>query len=392
MRADAGADADADSGGDAGAAPRFTLETEFEQIDAQAWDALAGPFPFQRHAFLHAMQKRGCTTQQTGWRPCALLMHEAGELTGAMALYLKSHSRGEYVFDHAWADAFERHGLSYYPKLLAASPFTPVAGPRLLATSPERRQQLAVAAIEVAKQLQVSSLHILFPTPDEARALRHAGYLVREGVQFHWHNDHYPHLEAFLARMTHDKRKKIRQDRKRVERAGVHFEIRRGAEVTEDDLDFFYACYANTYLQHGSAPYLNRAFFGDLHRDQEAGFVLVLAYRAGEPLACALNILGDDVLYGRYWGTMDFVPGLHFETCYLQAIEWCITQGVTRFEGGAQGEHKMARGLVPVPTCSAHWISDPRFYDAIDDYLQRETQWIDEYRDDLAQHVPFKQG
>lgn len=359
-------------------------------VDPAAWNALAQGNPFVSHEFLHAMHATGCAVRRSGWLPQYLLLRHEGELAGAMPLYLKTHSRGEYVFDHAWAEAFERHGIKYYPKLLSAVPFTPVAGPRLMARNAADRELLAQAAIELSRQLGVSSLHVLFPEPDDVLALRAAGYLLREGVQFHWRNQDYATFDAFLGSMNHDKRKKVRQDRRRVTDAGVTFRHLRGAQIGESDLAFFYLCYASTYESHWSSPYLNPAFFQSVLSSLPDTMLLILAERDGEPVACALNIIGEGTMYGRYWGCTEFVSGLHFETCYLQSIEYCIAHGIGKFEGGAQGEHKMSRGLLPTPTWSAHWIADERFAEAIADFLERETAGMGRYLDELESHTPFK--
>ncbi|RBL82315.1 GNAT family N-acetyltransferase [Streptomyces cavourensis] len=369
---------------------RLTIETDLSRIDAQQWDALAGDQPFLRHAFLCALHDTGCAAPDTGWAPHYLALWRDGQLAGAVPLYLKSHSRGEYVFDYAWADAFQRHGLRYYPKLLSAIPFTPVTGPRLLAANDEDRDTLVRGLVAFAEDVQVSSLHLLFPDATDLRALREAGFMVRESVQFHWTNADYADFDAFLATMSHDKRKKIRQDRKKVAQAGLDFQWRRGAQIRAEDLDFFYQCYCHTYFNHGNPPYLNREFFQRAYREQPDAFVLVLAERDGQPVAAALNLVGGDVLYGRYWGATEYVPGLHFETCYLQAIAYCIAHGLSRFEGGAQGEHKMARGLLPTPTWSAHWVADPRFAAAIQHFLDEETAAVDDYLGELEAHTPFK--
>ncbi|MDM9558049.1 MULTISPECIES: GNAT family N-acetyltransferase [Bordetella] len=371
---------------------RLAITTSLSQVDARQWNALAGAQPFVRHEFLSALHDTGCAAPDTGWAPHYLLLQHGEQLAGAVPLYLKSHSRGEYVFDYAWADAFERHGLRYYPKLLAAVPFTPVGGPRLLAAGPAERLALARGLIELARGLEVSSLHVLFPDARDLAALREAGYLVREGVQFHWNNAGYADLDAFLAALNHDKRKKIRQDRKKVQAAGIRYRWLRGAQVDAEALAFFYRCYRHTYFAHGNPPYLSAEFFRRVHAAQPDALVLILAERDGEPVAAALNMQGGDTLYGRYWGALEFVAGLHFETCYLQSIDYCIRHGLARFEGGAQGEHKMARGLLPAPTWSAHWIADARFAAAIEDFLGRETRMMDGYLDELEAHTPFRRA
>lgn len=371
---------------------RLQVDTPLASLDPRQWDRLAGAHPALSHAYFSALHETGCASPRTGWTPFFLTLHQGARLAGAVPLYLKTHSRGEYVFDHAWADAFERHGLRYYPKLLAAVPFTPVSGPRLLATDGEARAHLARGLVELASALKLSSLHILFASKEDIDALRQAGCLVREGVQFHWRNAGHADFESFLAGFNHDKRKKLRQDRKKVLAQDVRFRHLRGREIGAAELAFFHACYERTYFEHGNPPYLTRGFFERQLATQPDSLVLVLAERQGQPLACALNLRGGDTLYGRYWGTMEFLPGLHFETCYMQAIEYCIAQGLARFEGGAQGEHKMARGLMPTPTWSAHWIADPRFAAAIDDFLDRETRAVNEYLDELARHTPLRRG
>ncbi|CAB3858321.1 GNAT family N-acetyltransferase [Achromobacter pulmonis] len=371
---------------------RLTIETDLSRVAAPQWDALAGDQPFLRHAFLHALHDSGCAAPRTGWSPHYLMLWRGDTLAGAVPLYLKSHSRGEYVFDYAWADAFERHGLRYYPKLLAAVPFTPVSGPRLLAARDEDRDTLVRGLVAFAEEIQVSSLHLLFPAAADLRALRHAGFMIRESVQFHWTNPGYADFDAFLATMSHDKRKKIRQDRKKVAQAGLAFRWLRGAQIDAAALDFFYQCYCHTYFNHGNPPYLSREFFLRAYHDQPDAFVLILAERDGQPVAAALNLAGGDALYGRYWGATEYVPGLHFETCYLQAIAFCIAHGLARFEGGAQGEHKMARGLLPTPTWSAHWVADPRFAAAIQHFLDEETAAVDDYLGELEAHTPFKRA
>lgn len=370
----------------------LTIIDTLEGVDPAQWQALAGDNPTLAHSFLHALHETGCASPDTGWSPRYLVLHRDGALTGAMPLYLKDHSRGEYVFDHAWADAFHRNGIEYYPKLLSAVPFTPVTGSRLLARTQADRQLLARAALQVARQLGTSSLHILFPDAQDKQALAEAGYMLREGVQFHWDNPGYADFEAFLSSMKMDKRKKIRQDRRRVQDAGIVFEHLPGGGISAEVLGFFYRCYVSTYHAHYSKPYLSLAFFERILRETPDSMMMVLAKRGDAPVAAALNLVGGGIMYGRYWGTLEFVSGLHFETCYVQSIEYCIRHGIARFEGGAQGVHKMSRGLVPTPTWSAHWVADPRFAGAIADFLREETAAMDDYIDELAEHVPFKAG
>lgn len=366
------------------------LLNNLADIKPTLWNAWVQGYPFLSHEFLTGLQETGCVSAKTGWEPLYLTLWQGEALVGALPLFLKSHSRGEFVFDHGWADAFERHGLDYYPKLVAAAPFTPVSGPRLLASDVEYQRVLAEGAMALARQLQVSSLHVLFPDAADLAILQDMGFLLREGIQFHWHNAGYPSFEDFLSALNHDKRKKIRQERRRATEAGLHFQTRTGKDIGEDWLRFFYQCYVNTYHEHWSTPYLNLAFFRHLSQTLPDRVLWIFAVRGNDPVASAMNILGDDVLYGRYWGAKEFVSGLHFETCYSQAVEYCIRQGISRFEGGAQGVHKMARGLLPVATWSAHWIARPDFAEAIQRFLDDERKGMEHYMDELNQHTPFK--
>lgn len=307
-----------------------------------------------------------------------------------MPLYLKSHSWGEYVFDWAWADAYERNGLEYYPKLVSAIPFTPVMGPRLLAPDASHRQVLLEAALALAGQLEVSSLHVLFPRAEELPVYSAAGLMLRQGVQFHWQNQGYASFDAFLAAFSHDKRKKVRQDRRKVTEAGIHFNWRTGNDIRPQDWAFFNRCYRATYRAHHSTPYLNLAFFQALGAALPERILLIEAVHDGHPVAAALNLFDDDTLYGRYWGAVEYWPNLHFETCYYQPIEYCIQHGLQHFEAGAQGEHKLARGLLPVATHSAHWLAQPQFARAVEEFLSRETAGMQHYLHELNEHSPFQ--
>lgn len=367
-----------------------TVVDSLDQVAEAQWQALAGAHPFVGYRFLRLLQTTGCATGATGWHPSFLLLHEGERLVGAAPCYFKTHSRGEFVFDQSWAQAFEQHGLPYYPKLLVAAPFTPVPGPRLLAADDDARRALAESLAAVCNAAEASSVHVLFTAPDDQAALVDAGFMLREGVQFHWRNDGYGSPEDFLARLSHDKRKKIRQDAKYVAAAGLTYRWLEGDAIGAEQLEFFYACYVNTYKEHWSRPYLSFEFFKQAHEERVLHLVLILAEREGRAVACALNVRAGDTLYGRYWGATEFVKGLHFETCYMQSIAYCIREGLAFFEGGAQGEHKMARGLMPVKTYSAHWVADRRFAAAIEDFLQRETQAIDGYVGDLEKASPFR--
>lgn len=369
-------------------------------VAPEAWDALlpSDAPPCLRHAYLHALEASGCVCPETGWTPRHATLWADAELVAAMPLYLKTHSWGEYVFDWAWAEAYHRHGLDYYPKWLSAIPFTPIPGPRLLGRSTASRQALLTSVIQHARQSGLSSLHLLFPMDDDLGVLENARLSIRHGVQFHWRNADphdpsgppYRDFDAFLASLNHDKRKKIRQERRRAATHGLSLRWEDGHSATTADWAFLYRCYATTYALHRSTPYLSPAFFDRLASDLPGHVRLLLAERGQSPVASAFFLCDDHTLYGRYWGATENLPFLHFELCYYQAIEYCIQHGLQRFEGGAQGEHKLARGLQPVRTHSAHWIADPRFRTAVDDYLTRERGQMDFYLDELAEHAPFK--
>ena len=369
---------------------RLRVAGSLAGVRASEWNALAGGNPFIGHEFLSALIETGCASARTGWQPQFLLLERGGRLAAAMPLFVKSHSYGEYVFDWAWADAYERHGLEYYPKLLSAVPFTPVAGPRLLAPDDAARQTLIAAALEAAREF--SSLHVLFPAAAEAALLQRAGMLLRHSVQFHWTNRGYADFDDFLARLTRRRRKIIRQERRRVQESGIAFRWLRGAEIERKHWEFFERCYRRTYAAHRSKPYLNLEFFLRLGETLPEHTLMMLAERAGGAVAAALDLVAGGVLYGRYWGAIEHVPLLHFEACYYQAIEFAIRHQLMRIEGGAQGEHKMFRGLMPTGSLSAHWLAHPRFARAIEDYLQRESLGVARYVDELNEHSPFRGG
>jgi uncharacterized protein len=368
-------------------------------IDADAWNALLeaqdAPTPFMRHEYLLALDGSHSAVPDTGWAPAWLTLECEGTLYGACALYLKSHSYGEYVFDWAWADAYQRHGLAYYPKLLGAVPFTPVPGSRLLATNDEARDLLLQAMLALARQQRLSSAHLLFVSDADRAACERAGWLLRDGVQFHWQNREpggYTDFDDFLRSLQRDKRKKIAQERRRVAEAGVAYELLEGGQIDAAAWDFFYRCYTLTYRAHQSTPYLTRDFFAAMARTMPAHWLMVVARRAGQRIAASLIALDPArrVAYGRYWGSTDHVPCLHFDACYYQPLSWCIANRYQRFEGGAQGEHKMARGLLPVKTTSAHWLADQRFASAVAEFLQREGAGVGAYVDELNERNPFK--
>ncbi len=372
---------------------------DLNAVDAQAWDELlaqqAEPTPFMQHAYLLAMQQSGSAMPETGWSAQYLTLTCEGQLRAALALYAKSHSYGEYVFDWAWADAYQRHGLRYYPKLLGASPFTPVPGTRLMAHDEGDRAALIEALSRLAKESGVSSAHLLFYDEQDRQALADAGWLIRQGVQFHWTKDlstPAASFEEFLASLQRDKRKKIQQERRKVTDQGVNFSVHEGEAITTELWDFFYACYTLTYAAHHSTPYLTRTFFKEMARRMPDRWVMFVARREGAPIAASLVAIDPErkVAWGRYWGCIEQVSCLHFEACYYQPLSWCIQNGYRRFEGGAQGEHKMARGLLPVQTQSAHWLAHPQFAQAVAEFLLREGSGIDHYMDELNERIPFK--
>jgi predicted N-acyltransferase len=370
-------------------------------LPADAWNALLAqepdPSPFMRHEYLAALHQSGSAREHAGWQPQFVTLWRGGVLQAACPMYLKNHSYGEYVFDWAWANAYAQHGLDYYPKALVAVPFTPVPGARLLARDEASRTALVKALIAHTRDEQLSSLHLLFAQPRDVAACEAAGLMLRHTVQFHWTNADatglaFRDFEHFLASLQQEKRKKIRQERRKVHEAGVCFRWSRGSDISAADWDFFYRCYERTYLEHGNAPYLNRDFFHRMAQTMPQHWLLFIAEREGQPMACSLIGIDDKarVAYGRYWGALERVDCLHFEACYYQPLAWCMDHGFVRFEGGAQGEHKMARALLPVRTTSAHWLAHPSFADAVERFLQREGQGIEEYLDHLAQRNPLK--
>ena len=413
------------------------------------WNALLaaqnpdeGLNPFMRHEYLAALHDSGCASPATGWTPRFVTLWQGEVLAGACPVYLKTHSYGEYVFDHAWANAYQQNGLPYYPKAVVAVPFTPVPGARLLARNAAERVLLVKALVAWCEQEKLSSLHLLFAADEDVSACEEAGLMLRHTVQFHWTNAAsaptaataacsalaqeaepaggmalqpepraFRDFDDFLMSLSQEKRKKIRQERRKVQEAGVTFRWSLGCDISAADWDFFYRCYARTYYEHGNAPYLSRDFFERMAVSMPENWLLFIAERDGQPVAASLigvsaapsgNAGGADpaghlasepqikTAYGRYWGALERVDCLHFEACYYQPLAWCIAHGFQRFEGGAQGEHKMARALLPVKTTSAHWLEHPAFADAIERFLEREGAGIDNYLDDLAQRSPFK--
>ena len=442
------------------------------EVDATAWNALLAlqshPTPFMRHEYLAALHESESAVPHTGWTPRFMTLWEGDLLVAACPLYLKSHSYGEYVFDWAWASAYEQHGVPYYPKAVVAVPFTPVPGTRLMARDAAARQGLVQALCQWCEDEGISSLHVLFASDDDVLTGAREGLMLRHTVQFHWKNvaptlgtdvsslppegalaalgrpgggsgaaptlgtggfllptesvlaaveSHcdsgsaaagtlaYRDFDDFLAHLTQEKRKKFRQERRRVAEAGVTFRWAQGADITADDWNYFYRCYERTYLEHGNPPYLTRAFFQQMADRMPEHWLLFIAEREGRPIASSLIAISAQpssargqyhskyagcTAYGRYWGALERVDCLHFEACYYQPLAWCIAHGVQRFEGGAQGEHKMARALLPVPATSMHWLAHPAFADAVDRFLAREGAGVEQYLDHLQARSPFR--
>ncbi len=375
---------------------RTRIISSLSDIGQAAWDELvatqADANPFLCFAFLDALHEAGCAAPDTGWHPQFLTLWTGQRLDAALPLYVKSHSYGEYVFDWAWADVYRRNGLEYYPKLLSAIPFTPVTGSRLLARDNTARASLVDALCALQESSGLSSTHILFPPEDQARQFGTAGFMLRTGVQFHWINQGYRDFEEFLSSLDRKKRKNIRAERRKVQEAGVHFRFVSGVEAAEKDWRFFKRCYDRTYATHYSTPYLNLEFFQRIGDSMPQNILLIVAERDGKPIASSLVIHDERCLYGRYWGAIEDLPCLHFETSYYQPLEFCIERKIQTFEGGAQGEHKMARGFLPQKTWSAHWLAHPAFAQAIEQFLDQEGGGIDAYIDELGERNPFRPG
>lgn len=378
----------------------LSIAEQMAAVDRASWNALANPAgepydPFLDWDFLEAAESSGCAQPETGWTPRHMLAHDAaGKLVGAAPLYLKMHSRGEFVFDHSWADALHRAGGRYYPKLLCAVPFTPVTGRRLLAVGSKAaaiRQSLAGAIVQVARQWRASSAHFNFLDQETWRELGEQGLLLREDQQFHWINRGYGSFEDFLGALSSRKRKMLRRERREAQE-GLNIVRLTGAELTPEHWDTFFDFYMDTGSRKWGAPYLNREFFTLLHDRMAERCLLILAYDGKRPIAGALNLIGSDTLYGRYWGRVVDRPFLHFEISYYQAIDFAIERGLARVEAGAQGEHKLSRGYEPALTRSAHWISHNGLRQAVSDYLDREREAVEEGIDQLNEYSPFRKG
>jgi predicted N-acyltransferase len=375
--------------------PRARFIQSISEVGAAEWNALAGSAqPFLRHEFLLSLEESGCTIARTGWAPRhALIEDRQGRLLGALPLYRKAHSRGEFVFDFSWANAYAQYGLKYYPKLVSAVPFTPVTGPRLLVDPSADRDSVTKALIGAAagyaRSEGLSSWHVLFPDSAELAALAGAGLIERRDCQFHWFNRGYGSFDDFLATFTAEKRKKAKRERRRVAEAGIDFDTRMGGDMTDTLWRTVYEFYADTFYRHGHEPYLNLQFFKLVSARMPEQVMLKIARQGKTPIALAIFFVGGDGLYGRYWGAGGNYHSLHFETCYYQGIEYCIEHRLGRFEPGTQGEHKVPRGFVPTMTGSAHYIVDERFDAAIRDFAARETRGVDQYAAAVNEHVPY---
>jgi hypothetical protein len=370
------------------------VHRSIDDISPTEWDALAGDDPFLRHAFLAAMEHSGSACAESGWLPLHLACRDdGGKLVGALPLYLKSHSYGEFVFDWAWADAYQRNGLHYYPKLLSAVPFSPVPGARLLIAADAERMPIVEALLgetrTLARQFKASSIHCLFPLEAELPDWNGASFLTRRDTQFHWHNRDYRDFEVFLSNFTADKRKKVHRERRRIAEAGIEMRMLAGGELDAGLMEALYRFYLATYEKRGRTAYLTQGFFEELRRTTPESLRVCFALLHGEPVAAAIYLQGGDTLYGRHWGSEQEFHSLHFEACYYQGIEYCIRSGLRHFNPGTQGEHKISRGFEPTYTWSAHWLADPRFRAAIDEYLQREQHHIAAYLHETETHLPF---
>lgn len=371
-----------------------TVNDSIANIAPDAWNALAGnSWPFLKHEFLLAAETSGSVTPDAGWAPRHLAIYDGKDLRAAMPLYQKDHSWGEFVFDWAWAHAYEQAGLPYYPKLVSAIPFTPAPSRRLLLADPDDREgaiALVHGAVTLANQAHCSSVHLLFPAPDEIDLLRDAGLHIRKDCQFHWYNDDYADFDEFLGTFNSAKRKKARRDRRKVQEAGIRFRWLRGADLTAEIWDEVYRLISITFMRRGSLPYFTLDFFRTISRELPDSILVVMAEKDDTPIAAAVFFVGADALYGRYWGSDGHYDALHFETCYHQGIEYCIDHGLRLFEPGTQGEHKVARGFVPAATWSAHWLKHPEFFSVIGDYLERERQHVERYMDSVDERSPYK--
>ena len=375
---------------------KSAVHKSIDELDAREWNSLGGDRnPFLRHEFFAALEHTDCIGVDTGWAPCYFTLKDSKGLAAAVPAFLKAHSYGEFVFDFAWAQAYSRLGARYYPKLTMAVPFTPATGPRLLVRTDLDQKSIAKTLLSDIESYttshSLSSVHALFLDEAAQTACEQAGWLIRRDCQFHWTNHNYASFDAYLETFTAQKRKKTKRERRRVAEEGIAFETRLGPQLDERTLDYVYAFHRDTFLRHGHEPYMTREFFTEVARTMGDAFMVKLAVRSGTPVAAAIFFWSKQALFGRYWGASADYNSLHFETCYHQGIEFCIEQGVARFEPGTQGEHKLSRGFEPTITRSAHYIVNRRFREAIEDYLTREGTAIDAYAEEAQTHVPYKQ-
>lgn len=374
---------------------RLTILDSLDTLPADQWNALAGDNnPFLRHEFLVALERHQCVGATAGWWPQHLIVEHDGQLVGAVPMYMKNNSYGEFVFDWDWADAYHRAGLRYYPKLVVAVPYTPATGPRLLLADTPQRTQVADllinGAIEHAQRSNASGLHWLFTNAVDMAHLARHGLLQRMGCQYHWENRDYRDFDDFLGQLSAEKRKKIKRERRHVNDAGVVLELLNGHQTSAEQWAIFHEFYKSTFDEKGGIASLTLEFFKELGETLPDQTLLIMASYQGQYVAGAFFLRGRDTLYGRHWGCAAQFHSLHFEACYYRAIEYCIAQGLRRFEAGAQGEHKISRGFLPTPTYSMHWIAHARFREAIDDFLVRETQALEQYMQELGRHSPYK--
>ena len=346
--------------------------------------------PFLNINFFKALEESKSIGENTGWISFPIIAKNNNNIVGFMPIFLKEHSYGEYVFDHSWADAFHQHGVNYYPKMISAIPFTPLTGQRLIAEDVEVKKAMIKAIENILLEYKISSCHILFPNKKDHEFFNEMGWLSRKGVQFKWHNDSYQTFNEFLQTLSHNKRKKIKQERNKIKRNEIIIKRKHADDISIDDIDFFYECYCETYRLHHSTPYLTKSFFYELLKTMPDKLLIIIAEKNDTKIASAFNIIGGDSLYGRYWGALEFFSGLHFELCYYQGQEFCIENKIKYFEGGAQGEHKLARGFKPFDTYSNHFIAQLDFRDAISNFLNDELSRINEYSNELEERTPYK--
>ena len=369
---------------------RLEFQSSFKNINQKEWNDLTKSNPFLRLEFFQSLEASKSIGEGTGWHPFPAIVIDQGSLVGASPIFLKEHSYGEYVFDWSWAEAYQKYGKNYYPKIASCIPFTPATGPRIFGLDLSIKKNIVVQIEKLAYENKMSSSHILFCNESEKDIFGDPKWMLREGVQFKWFNKNYNNFAEFLSQLSHDKRKKIKQERKKIHDLGLKIKKIKGPEISESDLDFFYACYCNTYQDHHSHPYLTRIFFSLIKESMPENLLLILAYEGDLPVAASFFIYDDKNLYGRYWGSKSFYPGLHFELSYYQGQEFCIENRIVSFEGGAQGEHKLARGFEPFNTFSFHRIFDEKFEHAIKDFLRREKNGIDQYTNELNERAPYK--